>query len=73
MTKEDLKVVEAMSRYGGSFVQALADACRRADNFNMEIIKKTWPVYWDVYASMAEEIFLRDKDENRRAITCDEP
>jgi hypothetical protein len=50
MTDEDMKVVEAMSRCGGSFVRALAEACRRADAVNLDIIKKSWPAYWAYYA-----------------------
>ena len=50
MTNEDLKVIEAMSCYGGSFVQALAEAARRADMTNLEIIKNAWPAYWAYYA-----------------------
>lgn len=54
MTEEDLKVVEAMSRYGGSFVQALAEAARRADEVNLNIIKRSWSLYWEIYAKMAK-------------------
>jgi hypothetical protein len=63
MTEEDLKVVEAMSRYGGSFVQALAEAARRADMINLEIIKKSWPAYWSCYTRMAKEIAEKENHE----------
>lgn len=49
---EDSATIEAMLRYGGSFVQALAEAARRADDDNFERIKKAWPEYWQRYSEM---------------------
>lgn len=54
MADEDLKVVEAMEKYGGSFVVALAQAARRADANNLAKIKATWPEYWQQYLEMAK-------------------
>ena len=55
MTDQDLKVIEAMETYGGSFVTALAQAARQADQYNLAKIKETWPEYWSTYTKMAEE------------------
>ncbi len=55
MNDRDIKVVEAMERYGGSFVQALAVLARRADVVNLRRIKDTWPIYWKQYEEMARD------------------
>lgn len=55
MTDQDLKVIEAMETYGGSFVTALAQAARQADQYNLAKIKEAWPEYWSTYMKMAEE------------------
>lgn len=49
MNEDDLKVVQAMESYGGSFVRALAKACYQADQYNLERIKKHFADYWDEY------------------------
>lgn len=53
MNEEEHKIVEAMERYGGSFVQALAAACWRADRHNLDKIKNTFSDYWREYSDMA--------------------
>ena len=55
MNEEDYKVVEAMEKYGGSFVKALANAARHADIYNLHKIKQTWSGYWNTYREMAEK------------------
>ena len=54
MNEEDMKIVETMEKYGGSFVKHLAQLCYRADPTNLELIKKTWSHYWAQYKEMAE-------------------
>ena len=54
MSDADLKVIEAMEKYGGSFVVALAQAARRADTINLAKIKSTWSEYWQQYTDMAK-------------------
>lgn len=54
MNDQDLAVIEAMEKYGGSFVVALAKAARRADSDNLAKIKATWPEYWQQYTEMAK-------------------
>ena len=51
----DDKVIEAMKKYGGGFVAALAEAAIMADGDNLDRIKKTWPEYWQKYGSFAAE------------------
>ena len=53
-TAEDNVTIEAMHRYGGSFVQALAEAARLADDDNLDRIKKAWPEYWQRYSEMGK-------------------
>ena len=53
--KEDIQpsdqaIIEAMLKYGGHFVKALATAAMRADSENLRRIKETWPEYWTKYA-----------------------
>lgn len=55
MSEEDIVVVEAMEKYGGSFVKALAALCYRADHINLQKIKSTWPEYWAEYKEMFNE------------------
>jgi len=54
MNEEDYKIVEAMERYGGSFVKALANAARHADVQNLCKIKETWSCYWKQYKELAK-------------------
>jgi len=55
MNDEDYKTLEAMDKYGGSFVQSLASLARQADPINLQKIKATWPDYWVQYHQMAKE------------------
>lgn len=55
MNEDDLKVVECMEKYGGSFVKHLARLCYQADPINLELIKKTWSKYWSQYTQMANK------------------
>lgn len=52
MSDHDLDVVEAMEKYGGSFVVALAGAFRRADTTNLQKLKDAFPEYWKQYEGM---------------------
>ena len=54
MSEEDLKVLDAMDEYGGSFVKALAKAARCADNVNLLKIKIAFADYWQTYTEVAE-------------------
>jgi hypothetical protein len=50
----DDAVVEAMTRYGGSFVQAVAECWRRADAGNRAILKRAFAASWAHYAELVE-------------------
>ena len=50
---EDREVVDAMARFGGSFVKALAECFRRADATNFQILKASFPNYWSAYTQEA--------------------
>lgn len=52
MNEEDYMIVDAMEKYGGSFVKALAEAARHADPTNLQKIKDTWSNYWEAYKKM---------------------
>ena len=54
MTDKELKVVEAMRRFGGSFVQSLAECFSRADHYNFTKLRLTFSEYWNQYEAMAE-------------------
>jgi hypothetical protein len=49
MNDTDLETIIRMEQFGGSFVQALANAARRADSKNLRIMKDAWPDYWETY------------------------
>lgn len=54
MNEKDYGTVQAMKKYGGSFVQHLAGLAERADSDNLELIKTTWSTYWEQYEAMSE-------------------
>ena len=51
---EIIPVVKGMEAYGGSFVQALANAISYADMVNAGKIKKAFPEYWEKYLKIGE-------------------
>jgi hypothetical protein len=53
MTTDDYDIIQAMRRFGGSFVRALAEAAQAADDVNFAKLKATWPEYWKKYADLA--------------------
>jgi hypothetical protein len=53
MNPSEEKVVDAMLKYGGSFVKALAEAYIRGDIHNRRKIRETWSNYWEEYQKMA--------------------
>ena len=52
----DYWTIEAMTKYGGSFVKALAEVARRADPQNLARIKTAWPEYWTEYEKTGREL-----------------
>lgn len=61
MMIQDHDVIEAMKRYGGSFVFYLAEAAAHADAENLAKIKATWPEYWKQYEDMARLALKKEK------------
>lgn len=53
MSDQEMKVIEAMEKYGGSFVVSLAQCFRRADQMNRIKLKHAFPEYWNQYSEMA--------------------
>jgi len=49
----DFAVVQAMTRYGGSFARALGEAARSADPDNLARIKAAFPELWNEYRHRA--------------------
>lgn len=52
MSEQEIKVVETMEKYGGSFVKALAQCFYRADRNNINKLKEAFPEYWGQYEEM---------------------
>lgn len=52
MNDRDIYTIDAMEKYGGSFVKALAVLARHADYNNLILIKNTWSAYWQEYEIM---------------------
>jgi protein involved in sex pheromone biosynthesis len=52
MDAKDLKTVQNMEQYGGSFVKALAEAFHKADSENFLKLKNAFPEYWQKYSKM---------------------
>ena len=61
LTNEMLTVYRAAKTYGGSFMQALADAMLRADRNNLLKIKSTWPHEWHQYLSLGHQLEAEDE------------
>jgi len=49
MTDEEIKIVEKMEKYGGSFVKALAQCFYRADRNNFKKLQNAFEEYWEEY------------------------
>jgi hypothetical protein len=53
MNDQEQATISFMKRYGGSFVQALAEAYICADMQNRARIRSAFADYWDRYSAMA--------------------
>lgn len=60
MTIQDLRIIEAMSKYGGSFAKAIANAAKLADDNNYNTLKQAFPELWERYESFV--VFLNKED-----------
>ena len=59
MTIQDLRIIEAMSKYGGSFAKAVANAAKFADDNNYNTLKRSFPELWERYEKL---VFLNKED-----------
>jgi len=50
LNEHEFEVVNNMSKYGGSFVKALAECFHHADHNNKLILIKSFPHYWAEYS-----------------------
>jgi hypothetical protein len=60
-TEYDYLILDAMSAYGGSFVQQLSKLARVADTSNFAKLKVTFANYWEEY-----DRFLPEGDRIQR-------
>jgi hypothetical protein len=56
MSDQDFETLQAMTKFGGGFVKALAQAAHHADSNNLERIKQAWPEYWKQYEEMGKSL-----------------
>jgi tryptophan synthase beta subunit len=54
MTSEELRIVENMEKYGGSFVESLAQCFYHADPINFQKLKHTFALYWEEYEKLGK-------------------
>ena len=59
MTIQDLRIIEAMSKYGGSFAKAVANAAKFADDNNYNTLKRSFPELWERYEKL---VFINKED-----------
>jgi 2-oxo-4-hydroxy-4-carboxy--5-ureidoimidazoline (OHCU) decarboxylase len=55
----DHLTITTMARRGGSFVKALAEAWRMADDENRARLEAAFPEVWAKYAAIAQELAAR--------------
>lgn len=60
MNERDYWTIEAMHRFGWSFVKALAQLASHADPNNLRSIKNTWHEYWLEYEDMGRKLEKED-------------
>lgn len=53
---QDYWTIEAMAKFGGSFVKALAEAARHADPANLRKIKGAFELYWAQYVRIGQRM-----------------
>lgn len=72
----DFWTIQAMVKYGGSFVKGLAAAALHADRHNLAKIKATWPEYWEDYQEKGQvmrfEACSFGECDGSGEVSCDE-
>jgi hypothetical protein len=66
----DYWTLDAMEKYGGSFVQALAQLARRADAYNYETLLVAFPKYFKSYENLGQAMKAKDDKLDGDAITA---
>jgi hypothetical protein len=61
-TDYDYLILDAMSTYGGGFVQQLSKLARVADTTNFAKLKVTFANYWEEY-----DAFLPENDRKQKS------
>ena len=56
MNDRDNWTVDAMEKWGGSFVKQLASLARQADMNNLQKIKIAFSDYWEEYEEMGQKL-----------------
>ena len=51
MIIQDSRIIDAMSKYGGSFAKAIGNAAKFADEDNYNKLKQAFPELWERYES----------------------
>jgi hypothetical protein len=62
----DIRIIDAMKKYGGSFVKCLAEAMMHADPINLKKLKISFADYWKQYEMIVER--EEDKNPERKAV-----
>lgn len=57
---KDTDMIEAMRKFGGGFIQALAECLYRAYMENYQKLAEAFPVYFETYKRMAENLSRED-------------
>jgi hypothetical protein len=52
----DTQILDAMEKYGGSFVKSLSNTMRLADPINFERLRAAFDDRWKQYTSMARHV-----------------
>ena len=63
MNAEDVKTIEAMRKYGGSFEKALARMAAVSDDENLKKLKEAWAEEWGKYRACAARAEHRGHNE----------
>lgn len=63
MNPTEEQIINTMSEYGGSFVQALANAFRKADDGNAERIRLSFPGIWTAYTDLARINYINQPED----------
>lgn len=65
MSDRDIWTIDAMEKWGGSFVKQLGALARHADAQNLQKIKATWPEYWADYEAKGMALEKENEKESK--------